>query len=448
MAFDHAGFFAIVGKYVKAINLWDGYIAAITASKAEIRDVYEAEDLHDLYVTLPSLIAQYQSSITQAIFGAISDLNGLILDRDYTVEQLGTFDLSVTGVLDAIHKYMVDNSLVIKSSIVSIGGSDTDNAVGVGSVVGPYLFCHRKLDGVNSPGNGVVPNKRYAGLESQLARTTTVYAEIVNNTIPGAEIARLYGLANATGGYEVQDEEPGNGPSLSNAEAGNLVGANWDFTQWTGDAPTGWSVSGTITTDYVDASGGGVGPFKALTDTDVTLRRKITGLERNKMYMLATHWSAMSGESSSDSEVKISLETLAGTNLVTARSNTSVILIADVLHYQVTYSFFYLGDSVDLDDVYIEVEVEKVHVHAGVDFVQLHKVVCVPAVYYNGLAWGWWAPVRTLSGTSYVALQSRTSVAVSNANGGVFQTFFRKAYAVQLPTNDTPSGALPDSLAT
>lgn len=443
MAFDHAGFFAIVGKYVKAINLWDGYIAAITSSKAEIRDVYEAEDLHDLYGTLPALLAQYQASITQAIFGSVSHLNGLLLDRDYTVEQLGLFDLSVSGVLDAIHKYMVDNSLTLETSVVSLGGSDTDNQIAVGSVYGPYLFAHRKLDGVNSPGNGVAPNGRYLGLESQLARTTTVYAEIVSNSIPGAEIVQLYSLADNTGGYQVQDEEPGNGPQLVNVESGNLVGNNWDFSQWTGDAPANWSVSGTPTTDYIDASGSGAGPFRAITNTDVTLRRQITGLEKNRMYFFAVHWAVMPNDSTSTPEVKITLETLAGTTLVTARTQTVTVLIADILHYQITYSFFTLGDNVDLTDVYLEVEVETLPTEA--DYINIYKAVVVPATYYNGLAWAWWAPIRNLASTAYTALKTRQSMTVSNNNNGVFQTFFRKAYGVQLPTADSP--AIDDALA-
>jgi hypothetical protein len=90
-------------------------------------------------------------------------------------------------------------------------------------------------------------------------------------------------------------------------------------------------------------------------------------------------------------------------------------------------------------------ELEFVTSGATGNSIAINKAVIAPATYWNGLAWTWWPPYHTSASATYVPLGATNSIAVANGNQGKFQTFFRKAYNIQLPTADVPS--ISDTLA-
>ncbi len=452
MAFDRTGFFTVLGKTIKLVDIIDGYIDAIETGKTAIYTVQAAESLQDLYAPYPALAAGFQDQFTSMINTLIDQSRTLFLDREYVIEQLVVSNQTVEGVLDAIYDNMLGDA-TIKCCIVSIGevGSTADVDETNSSENQPFsaqdavLFCSRKLDGVNDPGNGVAANARFFNQESQLARTTIVHAEVTDNSVVGSETVLLFSLAEETGPYVLQDEEPGVGPTLANAEASNLIGTNWNFTVWgdpTADDPTGWAMSGgTAGTAYEDASGAGVGPLRVNTD-GVKAVRKINGLQHLTSYFLGAFFQGVGSTDSSDIGFSIKLRNAANTTTyMTARTNH---MTDDVIEYTTVNGFFMLANSVNLDDVYLEVEYEEETPHAD-KYGVLRKIVLAPATYYNGLAWAWWAPAAATN-TGSVALGSTTRVEVSNNDGGVIQRFIRKAFNYQLPSTDSPSIA--DSLAT
>lgn len=448
MALDHVGLFTIIGKYVKTVNLWNGYISAMTTQKNEIRDAYEAEDLHDIYATVPTVVADAQNGVSRSINALVGNLRNLLLDRDYVVEQLGMSSFSVSDVLNALFKYMTDGSITIDTSQVSIGGSDADFAsstMGQGGNPGQYaeptLFCCRTLDGFNAPGNGVSANIYFSGLESQLARSTSVFGEIIDDR-EGQERIKLYSSGPETSGYQVQDEEPGPGPQLLTAEVGNLVPSNYNFTSWTGNAPNNWTVSGTVTTDYLDASGTGAGPLQIKT-VGVTAHQQITGLTNNRLYFAIAMLQYSDGGSPGAGTAKIRFRNAAGTTIGVQRSYAFDTLVDD-LGFGMAFTAHHFPDTVDLSNVYVEVEHDAEH--AGGASLKVYKVVVVPATYYNGLAWAFWAPYQTVNGTDVVSIGSRMQLTVANNDNGVFGTFFRRAFQFQLPSADSPT--ISDSLAT
>ncbi len=453
MAFDHDGFFAVVGKRIKAIDVWYSYIAAIESHKVGMQDILETEDLTDLYVTLPPMISAMQDNVTSWIQALIADVSNLFQNRTYVIEQLNVSEYTNTAVLNAIYDYMVANGESIKPSIVTLGGSDA-NLKSSGSGVDPQLFCCRILDGVNDPGNGITAHKRYLGVESQLARSTTVKVEVTADT-PGQETAKVYSSGPVTGPYVLEDEEPGNGSDMTTIQASSIV-VNGFFNGWTDGEPNSWSVTGTKITDYVDSSGTGLGPLKIIT-TGIKASQQVPSgqLQKNRMYFAGVHFAGLSNGVDTDQvEVLIRIRNLSGTiEYATPQSTVLPITIFSPgsIPYEAAtaFLFFYLDDNVDLNNVYVEVEAVEAPTESGSGlFIQ--KVVVAPAVYYNGLAWAWWPVLAGWQGViSYVALAPVghiTSMAIVNGDQGVIQRYFRKAHNIQLPTNDSPTIA--DTLAT
>lgn len=455
MAFDHDGFFAIVGKYVKLIDQADGYIDAIESRKDEIQTIYGTEGILDTYITVPPLIDGIQQNITGWIQALVNDLENLITNRPYVIEQLQNEAFDVRSILHSLYDYMVTNGETIESSVVSLGGSDANekastNASGSNGELYPRLYVSRILDGVNSPGNGAEAQAHYVGIEGQLARSTTIYAKLTSNAA-GSETCLLFSEATETPPYVLEDEEPGTGPTLTTAEGQNLISNNPKFDSWTGNVPNGWQSDGVATTDFADSSGTGLGPLQILT-TNKIFYQQVSGLQRNRMYFAAVTFHADTVGTPGNTVVALEVRNLSDTTSYMSSRTSTVIpagspdLNLGTAVYGQAFGFFYLPDSANVDDVYVEIKATTIPADGSI---KIRKVVICPAVYYNGLACAWWAPYgRTGSVTFYdfTALGVIASLAIANNDNGVFQRFFRKAYNLQLPTADSPTIA--DTLAT
>lgn len=461
MAFDHTGLFTVIGKYIKWINTLDGYIDALETSKDAVFTVLEAEDLEDLYIGLPTLTTSWQSSLNSWISSLISEVGKVLVDRDYVIEQLVLNATDVTTVLNTIYDYMVDNSYSFKPSVVSIGGSDTP--VGVLDIAaspseGGQVYIVRRLDGVNAPSSVVTAHQRYNQVESQLAKSTTVYARIT--TEPDADTrgsVELFSKAPITTPYVLQEEEPGNGPSLSDAETDNLL-TNFDFSTYVSDTPTGWTFSGGVeTTDWEMTTGGVVGTQLRILSQDVILKQQVTSLERYTMYMAAVYAQNFTADgTASTANVTIEFTNSAGTALTTqdtyaadsldgTDSDGSDLETTVPTAFDVAYAFFAPKETTDLDNVYVTITATDFATDGmggGTPDVFIYKAICVPVTYYNGLGWVYWNPAFT----NFDSLKDTGSIAVANNDAGVFQSYFRKAHNVQMPTND--SNTVNDALAT
>lgn len=482
MAFDHTGLFTVIGKYIKWINTLDGYIDALETSKDAVFTVLEAEDLEDLYIGLPTLTTSWQSSLNSWISSLISEVGKVLVDRDYVIEQLAINGNSVTTVLNQIYDYMTDNSYSFKPSVVSLGGSDVPKTTFAtsSSTYAPYMsqvLVSRWLDGINAPSSLVTAHSRYNQEESQLSKSTTIYARVTSptdGTTRGS--VEIFSRAEITGPYVLQEEEPGVGPSLSDAEIDNLISSNYDFTSFISNTPTGWTVTGgTAGTDWSGTDG--TNGFHMKTE-GVVVSQKLSNLSKSTGYIAAAYVQSYAADDSdalsgctvaitdingdlytdknsnnyADSAVDLSAEYTGGPVVGTPTE----IVYSDT--YKVVYVPFSLQDTDDPDNVYIQISCDQLDDDGGggdTPELILRKVIVAPVTYYNGLGLLYWVPIvldeHTVTGaTTYAAgtaaENSTGSIAVANNDAGVFQSYFRKAHNVQMPTND--SNTVNDALAT
>lgn len=455
MALVTTDLLTVIGKYVKAINTWNGYLTALSTAKGEIFTVLEAEDLEDLYVDIPSQFEGFQSAVSSWISTLIGEVEDLLVDEEYVLENLPISSTGVTDVLNAIYDQMVDEADTIKSSVVSIGGSDTDQThfiftqAGLSMTSSPRVFVTRTLDGVNNPSSLVTAHTRYNNVESQLAKTCTVYAKVISSGV-GAENLQLFASSPFEASYTGDAESPGVGPTISNAEASNLISSNYDFTEWSSDNPTDWTLAGgSAGTAWEDFSSTGDGPLRINT-AGVTLKRQLPDLTRRTMYFIGAHVQMVGDVGGNQGDFKLRIENVDG-GTVHKSFGTTVISDADGVTgdlYNYVYGFYSPSDTVNLNDIYFCLEYDAED--SADDYCKIFKIVVVPVTYYNGLGFACWNPYAEntshASTTSPILVDDYGSLAVSNSNAGVFQTFFRKAFDIQLPTADSPT--ISDTLAT
>lgn len=452
MALNVTNLLTVVGKYVKTINTWNGYITALETAKDDIYTVLDNENLQDLYVDLPAQFEGFKSAVASWISTAISEIEDLLTDETYVLEELPIFSSDVTTVLNAIFDKMTTDNDTIKSSVVSLGGSDVDqnHTSFTGSRSSGRLFVTRILDGVSDPSSLVDAHTSYNNVEGQLAMSCDTFGKVTSSSI-GAEVVQLFADSPSQASYSTDTESPGVGPTISNLEQNVLSLSNYDFSSWSGDNPTSWTLAGgSAGTDWIDSGGSGSGPL-TIDTAGVTVKQQVTGLTRRKMYFFAALVSSGVDGTFTTVDWKFRVENVDGAT-VHKNFGTFQTDYADQSDptdiYDYVYGFYCPNDDVNLNDIYICLEYDAEADSSLVGYV--YKIIVTDVTYFNGLGWTFWNPHEEESTTdiakSPLLVNDYTSISVSNNNGGVFQTFFRRAFNIQLPTADSPT--ISDTLAT
>lgn len=462
MALNLTTFYTVIGKNVKQINEMVTYYTELETAKDATYAVMNTAGLQDLYAPLPNVYLGYYGAVAGWIQELVSNVQSVIVDEEFVLDELPIFASDTATVLDAIFDYMVLNTSTLKASIVTLATVDIDYAkvtfqTGVGSLPtgapNPTVFVSRLLDGVNAPTNLVRANTHYNNLESQLAMTATVFAKCVASA-PGQEVLQLFSDSPEQASYTYDAEAPGNGGQIVNAESNNLIATNYDFTTWSGNNPTGWPLTGgTAGTDWVDSSGSGVGPLRINTAGTYT-KQQMSGLQRNTAYMFAAAVQCIG--TTGTAVVKMRIENVDGVTVHKAFADVTIADVSDSSTNQsYIYGFYSPSNTVNLDDIYLAVEYDA-ESNSGT-YMRLYKVVAVPVTYFNGLGFAFWNPYVDYLSTfnqsqstthEEIALNGYAQIAVANGNEGVLQTFFRKAFNVQMPTDGTGSHTIADTLAT
>ena len=452
MALNLTDLFTIIGKYGYAVNSVNSQFAELETIKNQIFDALEDEGLEDHYTELPAQIETMQTSVSSWIQTFISEIEGVLTDEEFVLENLPIFETSVTAVLNAIFDQMIADSATIQSSVIELGGVDTDMTSFVIDRTDAYtpdveskVFVSRLLDGVNDPSDLVTAHQAYNNVESQLSKSCTTYAKCISSSA-GAEVLQLFSDAPEEDSYTADQESPGVGPTITNVEASNLISSNFDFTDWSGNNPTDWTLANsTAGTGWVDVSTTGVGPLEVKV-AGVTLKRQLT-LERRTSYFFGFQ-TAVNADSGLVT-VKMRIESVDGGTVYKDFGSTTYNTGAfQPFHI---YGFYAPADGVNLNDIYICLEYDAET--SAPCSMYVYKAVVAPVTYYNGLGFVFWNALSDEDSVLFadwgnivaeLPEDSYGSILVENDNAGKFQEFFRKAFNIQLPTADSPT--IPDSL--
>jgi hypothetical protein len=449
-----AGLTNIIGKYIKTINTWNTLMGTtLEAQKDEIHTELVGENLQDLYIDLPSQFEGFKSAVSSWISTMIGEVEDLLTDEAYVLENLPIFATDVTTVLLALFDQMVADGDSFKASIVTLAGVDADQSFfvldeGEADDDYGYVFVTRLLDGVNAPSSLADSHPRYNNLESQLAMSCDILAKVTSSE-EGAEVVQIFADSPTQASYTGDAESPGVGPSIINIESSNLL-ENSHFDSWTVDDPNSWTLAGGVSgTAWEDQSGTGAGPLRMHT-AGVTLKQQLTGLTAKQMYFFGVYWVPLAGAGgagTNDLTVKLRLETSSG-GTVWKDFGSQVGDCSVDNAGKVHYGFYAPTILDDLDNFYFCFEYDA-ETHAD-NYARVWAVGAAPVEYFNGLGWVFWNWGLTDVNADWpvTTLDQWGDIAVVNGNQGVYQTFFRKAFNIQLPTDGSGSETISDTGAT
>lgn len=448
MAINYANLFGILGEHVERTNEFQALYTTVDTAETETIADYVTAGRYDLLAPLPEMFKGFKGSILSMIQQVNAKASIALTDRELVLVNLPVGSSSdVNQVLKALFNDMVTETETIEESVVTVGSVTADTA----NASAGTLLTTKVLDGVTPPITGGQANPGYKGLDSEVSYDDTVVVKCIsdsesNGVSEGSEVFQWYGLPQPVSG-QFSWYSAGSGTSVSVPCLNSYsYFSNLDFETFTNtNTPSSWTLdSGTAGTHiYAEASTHYRGD-KAIkfTGDGATATLKISqdpssgvSLVPGKRYCLAGY-------------VKGTASTLAGTLTIqfegtgySAGSGEKIEMDYTALSAQTTWGlescFINMPDEIP-DDFELVIKITGTLTNAK--SVWLDGLAFGPAIYENGVG------VAIVAGADKFLKEDTFTFTIANNDAGVFQTWFRKMFLFQLPSDASPSIA--DTLAT
>lgn len=447
MAIDYittnSGVFYRIGRIAYAVNT-HGTTAATTlpAELKNIVDPYEAVDYTAQIVGIYGTYANLQAAEVGTRQTLADYSTATLLDRDTVLEQLGV-EADITQVLVALIRQMGIDSQTVRKCVVTLG---TVTAA-AGNIGNGTVLLTTTLDGFNPPIVGAPVSLNYNGLLSQLAVTSETMAFACTadsyrdgTTAGGESFSWSGGLATQL--LDWQTEGSGVGPSLTVAGTAGLV-TDGSFENWQNtNTPINWTIdNGTAGTTILRSSaefyrgvyalaivGNGsaatIGVGQAISPSTLQGRRMY-----NVSFRLKASATAASGAFNCQ---------FTGTGY-TAASTEKVDIAGGSLPTTWTLYNFFISLPANLPSDW-RLVIRATGTLTAARTIWVDSVCLAPVTYHGGVG------AVVVPGSAPFVAGDQLSATVANDNASAWQTYFRRAYSVQLPSATNPAQTILDSL--
>jgi len=473
MAVNYSNLFDMIGEIIEQVDDFYGMYATLDASLAEIEVDFDATGNIRLYDGWPTLYESFKSTVLGWISTLTGEVTTVLSDWDLIVKELNMgASPSTNDILKYLYRDMIDNSQDVDACTVTIGARtyDTKNTNtglihlddwdpgiyllggAAGSVGSPHQIAVKpELDGYSSPtGVSGIANPEYPTGSTggtELIRTSETMAwECISDSESGGvaegnEVWAWKCKPNRSA-HHWEEEGSGNGPNVTSAFAITLL-TDGELEEWTGNTPDNWTVSsGVAGTDFGPGTssalrGSNCLKFIKTSVTQVVLYQELAGLDNLRRYCFGCWAYCDDATPDADSNLTITIGDSGDPDrygsLSIAYNNTEWIQ---------TWAFFCSAFTAPAE---LNALTPRIYINGNAygyqDDVYVDDVALVPVVYHGGLS------VAIFPGSDKFLKGDRAYATVSNDNAGTFQTFFRKAYGFQLPSDSGGTESIDDAKA-
>lgn len=445
MAVNYSNLFTGIGEYLQRINDFRGYYSDLDTDKSEIETDMNSIGRLDVYSGTPELFDQFKSGLLGWISSFRSKIDQLLTHRTTVLEELAVGNQSdVQMVLYNMIRDMNDNSQTVNRSTVAIGSvtSDCQNT-DVGTAI-----LGKVMDRVNAPVIGGKANPEYKDVDCELAvssetMTFTCTTDSENGASEGGERWSWVGDPSSGDPFDWQNRGSGQGPSLTTLNSDSTWFSNLGFEEFTANAPDDWIiVSGTAGTHILEETGasniwGGSSGLELLgngTLASIELTQEpTTALTPGKRYAFACWVKGNASLSAGTLTIQFT-----GTGY-TPGSAEKIEMNLAALQAQTSFGlkYFFLNAPDDPPaDFALQIKLSGT---PSAHSIFVDTMAFGPVVWHGGIH------ANIVAGKNKFLQGDRLKVSITNDEAGVFQTFFGKAYRVQLPSSGSPS--ISDGLA-
>ena len=446
MAFDWTNTFAMVGELIQSTNVYLAWYSSIDTRQSQTIGDYVTAGRYDLVADLPSKHEGFKNSVLSMVNTTVGMATSVLTHRDLVIANLplgGSTDLN--SVLSALHAQMITDSKSVTANTVTISSVTAT----VANATAGTALVNGVLDGYNAPGNGMMKIPSYNGLTSELSYGDTVTLKCITdsesgNVSEGSEVFQWLGSTPHNTQFGWLSTGSGTRGTISVANSYTYF-ANLEFESFTSNAPASWTiVSGTAGTHIFAESSSvkrGTYAFKITGDgaqATIQLTQALASGQSliPKRRYLVTAW--VKGTSSTGAGQLDIYFTGTG---YTASSGEKITMDSTALSAATSYTLksAYINMPAEIPDgLLLNIKVSGT-LTSGKN-VYIDGMTFSPVTYENGVN------VAIIAGATKFLAGDTLVFTLSNNDNGVLQTWFRKAYGVQLVSSGSPNIA--DSLAT
>lgn len=435
MSLDYTSLFTTLGILVKHSNLLAADGVNLAADQNEIEEVFEAENQPDKVYPLSGALAGLAQSHWGLRETIAQTFEARLTDVVTVINELNLPSTSTDAVLAAIVRQMAIDGKSVNASVVTVGSvTAASENTGTGTVIVSTI-----LDGVNSPGSGLITFPELSGQASQLSRSETVTIRITDDSYADGrtthrERAECHGDLPGTSLWAMPEGGSGQGPILGTTLAGNLL-TNGDLQSFASNVPTGWNVvSGTAGTHFaLETTQVDLGDASLEFTVGNASLAQFVSLTPDALYLLAIRYKAASTTTSG----KKLICRFAGTGYSPGPGD-KIEITGD--NFATSWTDAYVWTVVPRvlpGDLRVVIESSgTLDVNVWVDSVQV-----VSPTWHNGVA------IALLPGSTPFVRGDSWTFTLANDGGGLFQEFFRKRWGMQLPSKADGSETIDDDLA-
>ncbi|HUT88694.1 MAG TPA: hypothetical protein VMY37_04310 [Thermoguttaceae bacterium] len=479
LSYDHL--FSDIGQSVEAID--DIHALAKTTFPAMADEIHDelidetnkGDGLtpaarYDILSGFPEMFAGFQDTLVSWIGDLAAKISESLTDVDLVLQETSLpLDGSATvdDVLREFYRKMIDDTESVDASILSICGADQDAGTATADASNQgtgKVFVTRILDGYAAPSSGFSSLREYAydigndkwpgeagyvGTESQLgvtAETMTLTCSSDSETDGAAEGGESFDLIGGVAGnslYDWESEGSGRGPNISAMNQSGLL-TDGEFENWTKQNgnyhPTNWTVdAGGTKIDRSEDEVAGTYALEFTGDGAVAayqISQDVTSLTPLKRYCVACWVKGQAGIAVGALTIQFE-----GTGY-TAGTNEKITMDAAALAAQVAYGEEYFFVTMPTE---IPTDMELVVKITGI--LTDTKLVLIDRLAIGEVTWHGGVGIAILAGSAPFLRADRFTFAVANDNAGTFQSFFRRWYGLQLPSNSAAGETILDAWA-
>lgn len=362
-----------------------------------------------------------------------------LLDRDTVLNELALpAGTGLAAVLEALNRQLRVDSKTVNACATAVGSvSAAAGNAGNGSAW-PTLV----LDGYSPPGSNMAASTLYQGSTSELVVGETHSLVCVTDQGNGAQAGGEYfqwSGAPFLGTWHWGAEGSGLGPLVQVANADSTIRGK-DFETFSSNVPDGFTLTtgtaGTHCAQDVATPFRGSGALK-LTGTgtaSVLLEQSVSPslVNARRRYHFGCAVKKFSGTPASSEKLRVKF---SGTGYSPASAETLEIDGDDWPASWTLYNAHLNVPSVVPSD--LKLRIELVNVASG-SAVLVDSFTFCPVTYFGGLG------VAVVAGAANWVRGDRLTFATTNDAAGNYQSFFRRAFGVQLPSagtgNISPAG--------
>ncbi len=437
MAINYTNLFQSIGVFVKATNTIAGQISTYDTRRSAIITQLNSTSMFEIVSGIYAQWDRLKEQILSQATSHTSKIYELLADRDTIVEQLLSGGSSgFSSIFPLLYADMVTGDKNVTKNTVTVGSvTATLTNANAG-----YALVDNTLDGVTSPGSGLMACRGYNGATSQLSVTDTVTLKCTQDSelsgiSQGEELFQWIGKPPRPSPYHWQDTGSGFGPIIQPLGAQSYLD-NLDMETFSANVPSSFTLdNGTAgvhvfndTSDkYLGSSALKFTGDAAQATIKVSQDLDTDELIPLKRYVFICHVKGQAGTSAGTFTVQ-----LEGTGY-TASSAEKIEMNSAALAAATTWTrkSFYITMPLEIPD-----DLELVIKWTGTPSahsVRFDNGAFGLPTWYNGVN------VAIHQGSSKFLYGDTLVFTLSNDDAGVFQTHARKSLGIQWPIDATPT---------